>query len=344
MGDYKKLHDMVSTSKQPPMNDTFPFELVRPHLELVEISIREQVREFDPMVEPYVAYVCNTAGKRIRPALAVLTGGALGEAGEDHRKIGVIMELIHMATLVHDDIIDGASTRRMVPTANAKWGNGLAVLLGDALFSHALTLATDFDSIDICRKVGHAAREVCQGEIIQTQRRFDLTLTKDEYFRIMEMKTGALFAAAAALSAKLSGASEEVEKRMYDYGLRLGAVYQIYDDCVDLVGVEETVGKTLRTDLEKGKLTLPILNLLESASDAQRMKLTARIVNQQPLDLPVLLGIAEYEGAVEAAIDTAKDLLKQCHDDLGVLPDNESSRALHQIAYFLDSLLEKCRR
>ena len=331
------------TSKTVRSND-FPFELVRPHLELVEVAIRKQVRAFDPMVEPYVSYVCNTSGKRIRPALAVLTGGALGEANENHRKIGVILELIHMATLVHDDIIDGATTRRMVPTSNAKWGAGLSVLLGDALFSHALTLATDFNSIDICRKVGHAAREVCQGEIMQTQRRFDLTLTKAEYFRIMEMKTGALFAAATSLSAKLSGASSEVEQRMYDYGLRLGAVYQIYDDCLDLVGVEETVGKTLRTDLEKGKLTLPILNLLESASDSQRMKLTARIINQQPLDLPVLVGIAEYEGAVESAIDTAKELLGQCYDDLTVLPDNECSQALHQIARFLDGLLEKCRR
>jgi octaprenyl-diphosphate synthase len=160
----------------------------------------------------------------------------------------------------------------------------------------------------------------------------------------MEMKTGALFAAAAGLSAKLSGANAEVEQRMYDYGMRLGAVYQIYDDCLDLVGDEKDVGKTLRTDLEKGKLTLPILNLLESASDAQRMKLTARIINQQPLDLPVLVGIAEYEGAVESAIDTAKGLLNKCHDDLSVLPDNESSLALHQIARFLGALLEKCRR
>jgi octaprenyl-diphosphate synthase len=320
--------------------DSFPFELVKPHLEKVEISIREQVRAFDPMVEPYV---CNTSGKRIRPALAILTGGALGEVNEDHQKIGVILELIHMATLVHDDIIDGASTRRMIPTSNAKWGNGLSVLLGDALFSHALSLATDFDSIDICRKVGFASREVCQGEIMQTQRRFDLTLTKEEYFRIVEMKTGALFAAATSLSAKLSGASEETQKRMYDYGLRLGAVYQIYDDCLDLVGKEEVVGKTLYTDLEKGKLTLPILNLLESTSDEQRKKLTDRINKQEPLELKELLGIAEYKQSIISAVNTADDLLDQCRDDLSVLPDNDSSKALHQIVGFLSSLLAKCR-
>ncbi len=321
----------------------FPFELVRPHLELVEIAIREQVREFDPMVEPYVSYVCNTSGKRIRPALSVLVGGALGEPSADHRKIGVILELIHMATLVHDDIIDDATTRRMVPTSNAKWGNGLSVLLGDALFSHALSLATDFNSIDICRKVGRASREVCQGEIMQTKRRFDLTLTKADYFRIMEMKTGALFAAATSLAANLSEAPAAVESSLYQYGLRLGAVYQIYDDCLDLVGVESTVGKTLRTDLEKGKLTLPILNLLESASESQRLKLTTRIIQQQPLELAEIVGITEYEGAVERAIATAKDLLQQCHVDLAVLPDNEFSAALHQIADFLDGLLDQCR-
>ncbi len=325
-------------------SELFPFELVRPELERVEVSIREQVRQFDPAVEPYVSYICNTSGKRIRPALAILVGGASGGVTENHLKIGVILELIHMATLVHDDIMDGANTRRMVPTANAKWGNALSVLLGDVLFSHALTLATDFDSIDICRKVGNAAREVCQGEIIQTQRRFDLTFTKAEYFRIIEMKTGALFAAATGLAANLSGLDAAAEASLSSYGMKLGTAYQIYDDCLDLVGSEEIVGKTLRTDLVKGKLTLPILNLLETASEAQRMKLNKRILAQQPLDLPVLLGIAEYEGAIESAVDTALGLLKESREDLAPLGDSVHAEALVQITRFLAGLLEKCRR
>ncbi len=335
---------MAKTTSFLTTSDRFPFDLVRPHLELVETSIREQVRAFDPAVEPYVSYVCNTSGKRIRPALSVLVGGALGEVGADHRKIGVVLELIHMATLVHDDIIDGAVTRRMVPTANAKWGNGLSVLLGDALFSHALALATEFDDISICRKVGRASREVCEGEIVQTQRRFDLGLTKADYFRIIEMKTGALFAAATGISAALSGADESTEKKLYDFGLRLGTVYQIYDDCLDIVGSEDNVGKTLRTDLEKGKLTLPILNLLDSASESQRTKLNKRIIEQEPLDLSVLVGIAEYEGAIESAVDTAIGMLDRCREDLSDLPDNEYAAALLQITRFLESLLAKCRR
>jgi octaprenyl-diphosphate synthase len=335
---------MAATTPKPARSDLFPFELVRPELERVEVSIREQVRGFDPAVEPYVAYICNTSGKRIRPALAILVGGATGGVTEGHLKIGVILELIHMATLVHDDIMDGANTRRMVPTANAKWGNALSVLLGDALFSHALTLATDFDSIDICRKVGNAAREVCQGEIIQTQRRFDLSLSKPDYFRIIEMKTGALFAAATGLAANLSGAGPEVESRLFDYGMKLGTAYQIYDDCLDLVGAEDVVGKTLRTDLAKGKLTLPILNLLENSSDAQRTKLNKRIIDQEALDLPVLVGIAEYEGAIESAVDTALNLLEECRNDIAPLGDSVHAEALAQITWFLAGLLEKCRR
>lgn len=334
---------MATFTATSPNNNQFPFELVRPDLEKVEIAIRAQVRDFDSAVEPYIAYICNTSGKRIRPALAILVGGAAGGVNEDHRKIGVILELIHMATLVHDDIIDGATARRSMPTTNAKWGNSLAVLLGDAIFSHALTLATDFNSIDICRKVGNAAKEVCQGEILQTQRRFDLTLSKEDYFKVIEMKTGALFAAATGLAAAVSGLGESEEATLASYGMKLGTAYQIYDDCLDLVGSEEIVGKTLGTDLAKGKLTLPILNLLESASESQRVIISRRIIEQQDLDLPVLVGIAEYEGAIESAIETSLGLLEGCRQDLEVLVPSEYKDALTQITRFLETLLRKCR-
>lgn len=330
---------------KPSSNPKIPFKLVQGELKNVEAQIRDQIRAFDPSVEPYIDYICNTSGKRIRPILAILAGGATqGSVSSDHLKIGVILELIHMATLVHDDIIDGADTRRKVPTANSKWGNGMAVLLGDALFSHALLLATEFGNINICRKVGRASREVCQGEVMQTQRRFDLTLTKEDYFHIIEMKTGALFAAATGIAACLSHSSQEVEDQLYGYGMKLGTAYQIYDDCLDLVGTEDKVGKTLRTDLEKGKLTLPLLNLLEKADHTQREKLNKRIIEQQPLDLPVLIGIAEYEGAVESSLDTASILLQDARNDLESLPDNEWKNGLTQITYYLDGLLNKCRR
>jgi len=321
-----------------------PFELVRPEIRKVEKQIREQVDAFDPGVAPYIDYICNTSGKRIRPALAILTAGAVGSITDENIKIGVVLELIHMATLVHDDIIDEATTRRKELTANAKWGNGMAVLLGDALFSHALLLATEFDDITINRKVGKASREVCEGEVIQSQRRFDLTLTKEDYFKIIAMKTGALFAAATGISANLSGADEETEQALYAYGMKLGTAYQVYDDCVDLVGSEEAIGKTLGTDLEKGKLTLPMLNLLEQATDEQRTKINKRIIEQQALDFEVLVGIADYAGAIESALDTASEMLEEARDGLKCLTDSKYTTGLIDITHYLDGLIDKCRK
>ena len=316
-----------------------PFTLVEQELDKVENSLRKQVRHFDPGVEPYISYICDTAGKRIRPTLSILVGGATGQVTSDHIKLGTILELIHMATLVHDDIIDGASTRRKVLTANSKWGDGLAVLLGDALFSHALMLSTEFDDLVLSRAIASASRDVCQGEILQTQRRFDLTLTRQDYFEIIEMKTGALFAAATDLAAYLSGVSTEVRDAMRDFGMKLGTAYQIYDDCLDLVGSEEQFGKTLRTDLEKGKLTLPMLYLLEEAGDTQRDILQKRIIQQEELDLTVLAGIAEYQGAIARSLDHASTLLDEAGETLTLLGNSSYREALAGMLSFLAGLL-----
>lgn len=333
----------MTTDRKTANPDLFPFDLIRPHIKTVEERILAQVRDFDPGVEPYMEYICDTSGKRIRPALAILAGGATGGLRDDHLDLGVILELIHMATLVHDDIIDGATSRRKVPTANAKWGNGMAVLLGDALFSHALKLSTDFNDLALSRAISLAAREVCQGEILQTQRRFDLNVTKADYFKMIEMKTGALFAAASKLAAAISGTSQKVNSAMFDYGMKLGTAYQIYDDVVDLVGSEDQIGKTLGTDLAKGKLTLPILNLLERANPRQREQLSRHIIKQEPLDLPVLVGIAEYEGSMSDALDTASRLVAEARQALGVLEPSKYREAMHNITLFVDRLLEGCR-
>ncbi len=324
--------------------DHIAFELVCPEIKKIKQQIRDQVKAFDPNVEPYIDYICNTNGKHIRPALAILTGGALGKITDDNIKIGVVLELIHMATLVHDDIIDEATTRRNRPTPNAKWGNGMAVLLGDALFSHALLLATEFDDIEINRKVGRASREVCEGEVIQSQRRFDLTFTKEDYFKVISMKTGALFAATTGISANLSGADKETEQKLFNYGMKLGTAYQIYDDCIDLTGSEENVGKPLGTDLEKGKLTLPMLILMENASEEQKSELNKHIIEQQPLDFEVLVGIADYSGAIEQSLDTASNMLHEARSDLQCLDDSKYATGLADITLYFDELIDKCKK
>ncbi|MGI8604492.1 MAG: polyprenyl synthetase family protein [Verrucomicrobiales bacterium] len=322
--------------------DNFPFELVRPQLASVEASIRDVARAFDPALEGYVSYVTGTSGKRIRPALSILAAGATGGVTGAHVRLGVVLEMIHIATLVHDDIMDGAEIRRKVPTANARWGASLSVLLGDCLFAHALDLSTHFDDNCITRKIARAACDVCTGEIIQTQRRFDLNLSRETYFKIIRLKTAALFSAATGLAAALSGAPEEVQERLASYGEKLGAAYQIYDDCLDLVGEEETVGKTLGTDLAKGKLTLPILNLIESASDTQRAKLNRLLIQHEPLEIGVLAGIADYQGAIEGAVGTARNLLADARKDLLVLPASDSAQALEQVTFYLEARLGKC--
>jgi octaprenyl-diphosphate synthase len=316
---------------------------VRADLEHVEASILEQARAFDPGVEGYVSYVCKTSGKRIRPALAVLSGGATGGTHEGHTRLSVILELVHIASLVHDDIMDGADIRRQMPTAVAKWGSSLSVLLGDSLFAYALELATEFDDTHVCRTIARASRDVCSGEILQTQRRFDLNLSIADYLKMIEMKTAALFAAASELGARLNNQPESVQHSLRDYGLKLGTAYQIYDDCLDLVGDEKTVGKTLRTDLARGKLTLPILYLLEGATEAQKQKLSRMLLKGEPMDTSILAGIADYDGAVERAVRFAQDMLVSARADLIGLPGTPHKQAMEDIAGYLHGLLEQCR-
>lgn len=328
----------------PPSADTpvFPFELIREDLKVVEAAIREQSKAFDPAVEGYVSYVCQAAGKRIRPALALMAGGATGGKNPHHTRLSVILELVHIASLVHDDIMDGAETRRGLPTAAAKWGSALSVLLGDALFAYALEMATEFDDVEVCRQIAKASRDVCSGEILQTQRRFDLNLSVPDYLKMIEMKTAALFAAAAGLGARLNGVPQNVQDALHSFGMKLGTVYQIYDDCLDLVGDEKKVGKTLRTDLIKGKLTLPILYLLMEATDAQKQKLNRMLLNGEPMDTTILASIADYEGAIERAVKFALNMLEEAVAELVCLQDSEYKQAFVGIAAYLRALLENC--
>lgn len=331
---------VVRSTPPPP---AFPLDLIRPEMEKVEHTIQAQAKAFDPGVEGYVAYVCNSSGKRIRPALALLMGGATGGIKEEHRLLSTVLELVHIASLVHDDIMDGAELRRDLPTPSAKWGSSLSVLLGDSLFAYALELATNFDDASICRRIARATRDVCSGEILQTQRRYDFNLALPDYFRMIEMKTAALFAAATELAAAVNDQDETVVAAMRDFGMKLGAAYQIYDDCLDLVGDEKTAGKTLGTDLAKGKLTLPMLNLLSSATEAQREKLRRRLLKGEPMDTTILAGIADYEGAIEQSLMTAKGMLNTARGHLDLLIDSAHRDALFTMIGFMEGLLDKCR-
>lgn len=329
----------IATRRDPAVRRAF--ELVRPQLESVERRILEQADGFDPAVSGYVSYVCSGGGKRLRPALALMAGGATGGVCSSHEDLAVVLELIHVATLVHDDIMDGADLRRGQPTANAKWGNAISVLLGDSLFAHALRLSTGFEDTDVSKRISDAAVDVCSGEIIQTQRRFDLKLTVEDYFRIIEKKTAALFAAAGELGARLNDASVEQSAALRTFGLKLGTAYQIYDDCVDLVGSEDKAGKTLGTDLLKGKFTLPVLMLLRHSNNGNSGRVRALLLEENSTNSAELADLIESSGSLHTALDAAGNLLDEARAVLEVIPASEYRAALLAAADAISALLRR---
>jgi octaprenyl-diphosphate synthase len=317
------------------------FALIEPGLQEVEERIVRQARVFDPSIIGYIEYACASQGKRIRPALALLMAHATGGMRPSQFDLAVIVELIHLATLVHDDIMDGAAKRRGQPTAYAKWGAELSVLLGDCLFAHALKLCSHFDSREVSRKIADAASEVCSGEILQTQRRFDLQLSIPEYTQIIGMKTGALFRIATELAAMLNEASADTVSACRDYGQSLGIAYQIYDDCLDLTGVESEAGKTLGTDLAKGKLTLPILHVLKQRENSHRDDISEAILHGTTEDRHRLIALIIDRGGVRYSVRRIQAHLDAAIQSLQVLPETPYRQVLEQVPLALKDHVAK---
>jgi len=317
--------------------------LVQPYLEQVEKRIAQQAASFDPAIEGYVVYAVGSRGKRLRPLLALLAAGASGRINSDHVDLAVIVELIHIATLVHDDVMDEAVRRRAQPTANARWGNSLSVLLGDCLFAHALTLSTNFENADIGRAIARTATTVCSGEMIQTQRRFDLNLTVEDYFQIVEMKTGSLFSAAAELAAVISEAEPNVVETFKTFGVQVGTAYQIYDDCIDLAGNESVTGKTLGTDLRKGKFTLPVLIFLRSASEFEREHCCQLVLEEKIEEMIELLKNSATNGALNESITAGSDLIREAQCTLDGIVSNPFADALFSLGDALCEMFDQLR-
>lgn len=310
--------------------DPISGELIR-----VEGALAQQVRGFDAGVSQYVQYVLGSTGKRLRPSLALLAGGATGRIEEAHVTLGVIVELIHVATLVHDDVLDEAQLRHGLPTSNSRWGNEISVLLGDCLFAHALRLAASYPTTEVCRLVSEATNTVCSGEILQTQRRFDLDLTVHQYLDIIEMKTGALFAASCELGALLNDARPPVVESLREYGANLGIAYQIYDDCVDIFGRELQAGKSLGTDMKKGKLTLPFILLLDHVSPEKRADLGKMIFQNEPHEHRELLRLVKSNGVIAESLAAIDTYIARAEENLSTLPATTSSKTLLALSRYL---------
>ena len=308
------------------------FARLKPHMAGLDAFLRRQIAEFEPEIRTMADYCIDTTGKRIRPALVFLSGWrGDGQPTADLIKAAAVVELVHLATLVHDDIMDGADMRRSRRTAAREYGQTAAVLLGDALFSHALHLAAQFPSTEVCHMVSESTRKVCAGEIVQTLRRGSTNITREDYWRIIDLKTAELFRVSCFLGARLAGSSAAYTAEVARFGRHLGIAYQIYDDLADFFGNEQRIGKTLGTDLASGKITLPLLILLERLPTAERVALTEEICGRQPVQMSLRLRqMAEYAvfGTVVEAIHGEISTASQA---LGAWPHESPTPLLMQL-------------
>jgi octaprenyl-diphosphate synthase len=254
------------------------YEPVKPYLAELDAFLQGQVEVLEPEIRDHVRYVFGHSGKRLRPMLVAYSGwqGPAVNRAQDLVKLGSVIELVHLATLVHDDILDEADTRHRQETAAKKYGPAAAVLIGDVLFSHALKLAAEFETTEVCRTVAQATARVCAGEIAQTYQRGEVNYDREFYFRVIRLKTAELFEVSCRLGAKLAGYPQAFSEAAGLFGRHVGIAYQIFDDLVDLYADESMIGKTLGTDLDKGKFTLPLLLLLEKLPSDERDSLMAR--------------------------------------------------------------------
>lgn len=272
------------------------FARLKPHMAALDVFLREQIGAFEPEIRTMADYCIDTSGKRIRPALVFLSGWREATTPTpDLVKAAAVVELVHLATLVHDDIMDEADLRRNRRTAAREYGPTAAVLLGDALFSHALHLAAQFPTTEVCYTVSESTRKVCAGEIVQTMRRGSANITREDYWRIIDLKTAELFRVSCFLGAKLAGSAPAYVADAARFGRHLGIAYQIYDDLADFFGDEQRIGKTLGTDLVSGKITLPLQLLLERLPATERAALTEEICGRQPPQMALRLRqMADY--------------------------------------------------
>lgn len=293
-----------------------------------------------------VAELCHKVeryrGKMLRPTLVLLSGltAGAGRARESaitdaHVTIAAVIEMIHMATLVHDDVLDDADVRRGARTINHERGNETAVILGDYLISQSFHLCSQLDSQSIALRVGQITSTVCEGEMLQLHHRGDFELDEETYFEIIERKTASLIGAACELGAQQSGADADLAHRFYDFGSKLGVAFQIIDDLLDLIGDERTVGKSLGRDLEKGKLTLPLIRHLAFVPAGQREKTVRMLRAVSGGDPAVRRQVAldlEQTGSISHARRTASSLVERAKALLSVLPDSPARQSLLAMA------------
>lgn len=331
--DLRPVHEALALGLAR-VRDRFDHQLQSPEAAIHDLTTHVG-RYRGKMLRPVLTLLCGLAAQPAIPA--PFTSTRLNEIwNDDHILSAAVCEMVHMATLVHDDILDEADVRRGVRTINALKGNEAAVMLGDLLIAHAYDLANNGSTPMISRVVSQAAVAVCSGELLQLSQRGNLDLSREEYFRIVAGKTGALIAAACRLGAISSGADSRVATALANYGDLLGTAFQIQDDILDLTGDEATVGKSVRKDLEKGKMTLPLIFALDPASPVRgRVRPILAAVGQSGLSETdeLQLGISLSEaGSIAAARQVASELVARAKKELGTIAPSPVKSLLDMMA------------
>lgn len=311
-------------------------EMISPEMERVEDAIQAALSAETDALRKLVEHVSLFGGKRLRPALVLIVSKALKRTTEDHVKLGAVIELIHTASLIHDDILDAATMRRQVASVNHLHGNHVPVLLGDLIYARAFGLSLELSTPRASRVLARVTQTICAGEIEQIFHRGAFDLSEELYFSIIQAKTASLYQASCSLAAEYSESSEEMAEALGRYGLALGTAFQIVDDCLDIVGDEEVVGKSLGTDTAGGKMTLPLIHLASTLRGVERDRFREIFLSEGIEDKNnVILDEFDLPSSVDHAYQVADRYISRSLESLSMMPDSPMKEALSVVAEFV---------
>jgi octaprenyl-diphosphate synthase len=306
--------------------------LVADDMREVDAVIARRLASGVPLVGEVSRYIISSGGKRLRPALLLLVCGALGHRGAQRFNLAAVVEFIHTATLLHDDVVDGSTLRRGRATANESFGNPASVLVGDFLYSRAFQMMLEAHDMRVMEILADATNVIAEGEVLQLMNMHDASLDEAAYLQVIRSKTAKLFEASARLGAVLAGATPAIEQACADYGQALGTAFQVIDDVLDYAGAQEEMGKNLGDDLREGKVTLPLIVAMRRGGAEQRA-LVRRAIETGALDeLGHVVDIVRSTGALEVAHDAAAAEAQRAMSAAAQLPSNPHAQALVQLA------------
>jgi octaprenyl-diphosphate synthase len=300
-------------------------------MQRVDAVIRERLSSRVALIDQISGYIIGAGGKRIRPRLVLLFSEALGFEGPQRYELAAIVEFIHTATLLHDDVVDESALRRGRATANAMFGNAASVLVGDFLYSRAFQMMVSVGSMRVLDVLADATNVIAEGEVLQLMNMHDPDLAVADYLRVIRFKTAKLFEASARLGAVLAGASAALEESCAEFGRSLGTAFQLVDDLLDYEGNSEDLGKNVGDDLREGKPTLPLLVAMERGTATQRDLIRHAIEQGELQKLPEILTIVRSTGALDATREAAQAEADKARLSLQALPASRAKEALLEL-------------